>query len=357
MRAVALLRAAQPPTVVELAAPAPSADQVVVEVHHSSLNPHDQMVASGEAARYLQYRYPVVLGTDLVGRVVAVGQKVPDLQPGDLVFGLVRELVASAGAFAEFVAVRREHISTLPDSVDVRQAGAAGLAGVTALRCLDNLALRDGDTVLVHGASGGVGTILVQLLLNRGAHVIATTRSRAGAALLTGLGVPDIEVAHDLDGAVLALSQRGLADHPVTAVVDLASTGEAWATAPGGALAGVRTVVSTRHAAPTHLEAVAGVNVVALADKQTLTRLAHALATGSVHIPLARAVSIDEAVDLLQTPSAGLGKVSVAIREHRSSPDAPRPPERHLARSPELGSNTATTPTRGAVPRPAGIER
>ena len=176
MRAYVLPEPESTPIVTDVPTPRPAPGEVLVRVTSSSVNPHDLMVASGAAARYMEYRYPVVLGSDLTGTVEAVGSGVDGPSPGDRVFGLVRELVAARGSFADRVAVPREWLAPTPEGLDDEAAGALGLAALTALRCVEAIDPADGEVVLVNGATGGVGSYAVQMVLARGAAVVATAR-------------------------------------------------------------------------------------------------------------------------------------------------------------------------------------
>src|SRR5918995_225921 len=153
----------------EIAAPAINDDQVLVRVHASSVNPFDWHRMRGEP--YFMragegWRGPknTGLGADLAGRVEAVGREVTHVAPGDEVFGM------SIRALAEYVAASGEGVVPMPTNLSFEEAAAVPLAGLTALQGLRKGGVEAGQTVLVNGASGGVGTFAVQIAQALGAE-------------------------------------------------------------------------------------------------------------------------------------------------------------------------------------------
>jgi len=145
---------------------------VLVRVRAASLNPHDEYVGSGAARAYLEYVFPVTIGTDFADEVVAVGRSVARFAPGQRVFGV------QPGTFAELVVVPEgAGIAPAPAGLDDASVAGLGLAGVTALACLVATDVHAGDRVLVNGATGGVGSYLAQLARADGWRMIATARS------------------------------------------------------------------------------------------------------------------------------------------------------------------------------------
>jgi NADPH:quinone reductase-like Zn-dependent oxidoreductase len=158
-------------TVEEVDPPAAGPDEVVVDVAAAGVNPVDTYFREGA---YEPYTLPMVPGVDAAGEVVAVGETVTEYDPGDAVVatGLSMD---HQGACAERVAVPTDRLAALPDDVDPVAAGGAGVVGVTAWRALiDHAALRPTESVLVHGGSGGVGHVAVQVAAAAGARVVTT---------------------------------------------------------------------------------------------------------------------------------------------------------------------------------------
>jgi len=292
VRALVLPAEGAAPVFADLPAPEAGHGEVLVHISASSVNPHDAMVASGAAARYMEYRYPVVLGSDFAGEVVAVGDGVDDLSPGARVFGLVRERIAARGAFAELVAVPRDWMAPVPDGVDDASAGVLGLAAVTALRCVEAVDAGRGDVVLVNGATGGVGSYTIQLLVARGAFVIATARPGEETAHVRALGADEVVDWSDGD---LATSVRAVRSAGVTAVVDVVTRDrEVLARLTGSVLAPDGRVASTGHAADP--DNPGATNVLTEVDQAALRTIAELVASGRLRAPVTGTFALD-AVD------------------------------------------------------------
>src|SRR3954469_16581181 len=161
----------------ELPEPTPADNEVLVRVHASSVNPVDNGIAAGMLAGMgVEHQYPVTLGRDYAGVVEQVGAAVSGYQPGDHVYGFVLHAnpAVKDGAWAELITVAEElSVAPAPAGVDLAVAGAAPLAGITAVTAVDALELSEGDVLLVAGATGGVGSVAVQLAAKAGATVIA----------------------------------------------------------------------------------------------------------------------------------------------------------------------------------------
>src|SRR3954463_16811751 len=163
----------QPALRVDAPDPTPGDNEVLVRVHASSVNPVDNSIAAGLLAQMgVQYEYPVVLGRDYAGGVEQVGSAVRDYKRGDQVFGFLLHAnpTARAGAWAELITVGEDlSIAPAPGGVDLAASGAAPLAGITAVTAVEALALSERDVLLVAGATGGVGSLAVQLAAGAGA--------------------------------------------------------------------------------------------------------------------------------------------------------------------------------------------
>jgi NADPH:quinone reductase-like Zn-dependent oxidoreductase len=132
--------------------------------------------------------FPMVLGYDGAGVVAAVGPRIRRLKIGDKVYSYNWEN-PKGGFYAEFVAVPADKVAPIPKRLDLRHAGAIATTGLTALQGIDDaLALRKGETIVVHGASGGVGSLAVQFARLRGARVFATASGKEGVELVRDMG-------------------------------------------------------------------------------------------------------------------------------------------------------------------------
>ena len=189
MKAAAVDRFGPPSalTLHELPVPRPGPHEVVIAVDTAGVGSWDASIRKGSWRRPGRPRFPLVPGVDGAGIVVAKGARVRRLQLGDRVYAY--EFGNRQGGFyAEFAAAHVEHVSRVPKGLDLREAGTVATTGLTALQGIDALELRRGQTVLIFGASGAVGTMAVQFARQRGAHVIATASGAAPARLVRKLG-------------------------------------------------------------------------------------------------------------------------------------------------------------------------
>ena len=309
MRALILEDFDAPLRVAEVEQPEPAEGEVRVRVRTSSINGFDVFVASGMARAYTEYRFPVVIGKDFAGTVDAVGEGVTQYAIDESVFGVVSKPDLHDGAYGEFVTVTVSlGLSKLPDGVSFEAAGAIGLAGTAALDSLDSAEVGSSDTVLVSGATGGVGAFAVQLAKRRGARVIATAHGDQEAAFVRDLG-SDAVVDYEGD---LAAAVREEASDGVDAVIHAAGDAEQLVSLlkPGGRIAstigykqeqaGGRDVVVTA--------------VAAVPTPETLGRLASALAAGKLRVPIQRTYVLDDVpAGIADFAVHKVGKLAVSI--------------------------------------------
>jgi NADPH:quinone reductase-like Zn-dependent oxidoreductase len=159
---------------VELARPVPTANQVLVRVRASGVNPLDTKIRAGRAAHARQ-PLPAVLGLDMAGIVEEVGSAVSGFRPGDEVYGMVGGVGGHQGTLAEFVAVNADLLAPKPKTLSMREAAALPLITITAWEGLvDRANVHRGQRVLIHAGAGGVGHIAIQLAKSFGADVFAS---------------------------------------------------------------------------------------------------------------------------------------------------------------------------------------
>lgn len=175
----------------DVATPQPAADQILIRVRSTSINPFDwHMMRGSPFPVRLMSGFPkpkVQLGRDVAGVVEAVGTKVTEFKPGDEVFGC-----CGGGAFAELVCTPTKLIAAKPPRLTFDEAGAVGIAGFTALIAVgDKGRLRAGQHVLINGAAGGVGTFAVQIAKALGARVTGVCSTR-NVDLVRSLGADEV---------------------------------------------------------------------------------------------------------------------------------------------------------------------
>jgi NADPH:quinone reductase-like Zn-dependent oxidoreductase len=310
MRAVVVDGYGATPQVREIPEPVPAAGEVKVRVRASSVNGFDVGLAAGVLKGRYEHRFPVILGKDFAGTVEAVGVGVFDYTVGDEVFGVVtKAVITDGGGFGEYLThAAGIGIARIPAGLDYSTAGVLGLAGAAAIRSVEAIGPASGETVLVSGATGGVGGYVVQLAAASGATVIATATPGVEADHVRALGAHHaVDYHRDLADQVRRIAPAG-----VDAVVHLAGDGLALAKllTDGGRIA------STRHLDPGQLanRNVTVTAVMANPDQGLLARLATAAAAGQLRAPVARTYRLDEVPTALADFSKGtLGKLAVSV--------------------------------------------
>jgi NADPH:quinone reductase len=188
--------------------PKPTVGEVLIAVHATGVNAWERQQAGEET------HSPVVLGSDGSGTVSALGPGVSRFKLGDKVY-------ARGGAFyAEYATARAEDVARIPKGITLTEAGILATSGLSAIQGIDDvLHLKAGETLIVHGASGAVGTLAVQFAKLRGVRVLATASDDAGLALATRLGAD--AVVNGRTGDTAAAAKR-FAPSGVDAVLGLA---------------------------------------------------------------------------------------------------------------------------------------
>ena len=285
---------------------APGAGEVLVRVQASSVNQLDGGIVAGMLAGMLPHEYPITLGRDFAGVVEQVGEGVSSVAVGDEVFGEVPAAVAAVhdGAWTERIVVSEQVLAKKPAGVDTAQAGAAPLAALTALAIVDALELSAGQTVLVVGATGGVGSIVVQLAKAAGATVLAPALPE-DEEFLRGLGVDELLPREgDLVAAVRERYPDGV-DALVDAVTPYQPTPYDAVLADGG-----------RIASPTNAagEGPGRTNVMHAATRESLDRIAQLLADGTIKVPIQQTFELAQAPEALAALGAGRTQGKLALR-------------------------------------------
>src|SRR6266581_5148225 len=201
----------------EVPRPEPKDDEALVHVIASGVNPADPLTLSGKYAQEWGTHLPLIPGYDIAGVVEKVGAKIiTTLKAGDAVYGYP----TFGGGWAEFVTVKEWEVAAKPKSLSFAEAAAVPMCALTAWQALvDTAQLQAGQTILIHGGSGGVGSFAVQIAKARGAKVIATA-STANQDLLKKLGA-DVpidytktkfeDVAKDVDAVLDPVGRETLA--------------------------------------------------------------------------------------------------------------------------------------------------
>ncbi len=157
--------------------PEAAAGELLIRVAAAGINPVDWKVRAGHLKDWLQHQLPLIPGWDVSGTVAATGTSVSGFKEGDEVFGMLD--LTRDGAYAEYAIARATDMARKPATINHVNAASLPIAALTAWQALFDVArLAPGQTVLIHGAAGGVGHFAVQFAKGKGAHVIATASAR-----------------------------------------------------------------------------------------------------------------------------------------------------------------------------------
>src|SRR5260221_2142763 len=189
-------------------------NEVLIHVECAGVGQWDLFEREGGFAREcgIEAKFPYVLGSDGGGTLAAVGDRVKGLKPGDRVFAF-GFLNPKGGFYAEYAAIKADDVSRIPDELTTQQAGAMPVDAMTALRGLDDtLALKPGESVMIFGASGGIGHLAVQLARRMGARVFAVASGSDGVALVKRLDADAVVDGYkdDIAAAARQFAPKGL---------------------------------------------------------------------------------------------------------------------------------------------------
>jgi NADPH2:quinone reductase len=315
MRAVAIDRFGDPDVLKVRMLPVPvlEPDEVLIAVHTAGVGSWDADIRGGWWPDAVDPPFPLVPGTDGSGNVAAAGADVRRLRAGDAVYSYSWNN-PKGGFYAEFTAVSADHVAPILSALDLRLAGAVPTTGLTALQGIDGaLDLRSGQSVLIHGASGGVGTLAVQFARLRGARVLASASGPDGVALVRRLGADEaIDGRHE---DLLAAARR-FAPEGLDAIFAL-SGGEVLdrciaAVRPGGRVAYPNGVEPE----PKPPGAVKLVGYDAVSNVRKLEKLAHAIEAAKLRVPIDSEYPLADASKAHARLAQGhvLGKVVLRIR-------------------------------------------
>lgn len=304
MRAVVFTGFGAEPELTDLPAPEAGPGDVLVRLRAAGMNPFDWKVGEGALRGVVDHKFPVVMGSDGAGVVEAVGHDVAAFRPGDRVYGQFMKVALGLGSYAEFSTAPGDgKLAIVPDAVPFTVAAALPTSGVTAYQAIDALRLTQDRTVVVNGASGGVGQFAVQLAADTGARVVATAPTDL-VDHLRGLGADEV-----VDFTAGPTAEQVLAAHPggVDAVLDLVSTpGQAEPLVdllrPGG------TILSTNGALDgdaLERRELRGVNFFSNATSRDLATLVALVAAGRLRVTIDTEVALEEAPATIAGARAG----------------------------------------------------
>ncbi|MET9359118.1 NADP-dependent oxidoreductase [Streptomyces sp. NPDC006617] len=307
MKAIALRRYgdADALELTELPTPAVAPGEFLVRVKATGVNPADEKIALGNLDGIMVTHFPLVPGFEMAGVVEARGFGATEFEVGDEVIGFVLKDWAQNGTYAELVSAPVRTLARKPESWDWLHSACLPLNGLTAYQAIKRIGIGESDTVLIHGAAGGVGTLGVQIAVNRGARVIGTAGER-NHDYLRDLGATPIAY-----GEGLADRLRELVPEGADAALDFFG---------GDAVAVSRKVVKD----PARVASVADVTapeqggqlVWARANANELTEVAALAESGKLSVPVSGSFPLERAADawrLLHADSRARGRIVLDI--------------------------------------------
>src|SRR4051812_22264221 len=281
-------------------------DYVLIRTAAAGVNPVDTKAREGKLAGAFPYVFPVVPGWDVSGTVEAVGPAVDGFAVGDRVVAYARKDYLGGGTYAELVAVHLRHLAQAPTRVDLPTAAGLPLVGLTALQSLARLELQAGETLVVLNASGGVGTIAVQLAAQQGVRVIGVNSAR-NDSYVRELGA---EATLDYTAGPIAGQLREMRPDGVDAVVDYIG-GDALAAAPqllrSGAEGRFCSIVD-----PGVLEQ-GGRYTFVRPDAGQLAELVGKVDSGHLRLPVEDALPLDKASEAHERSESGRTRGKIAL--------------------------------------------
>ncbi|MEU4774976.1 NADP-dependent oxidoreductase [Micromonospora sp. NPDC023644] len=293
-------------TVRDLPDPPVGPDTVLVRVRAAGVNPVDWKVREGHLAGAIPGHFPLVPGWDAAGVVEAVGPAVTGFAVGDEVVGYVRRDHIQYGTYAELVPAPERALAGKPVQASWAEAGGLPLAGLTAYQALQSARTGAGDTVLVHGASGGVGHLAVQVARALGADRVIGTAGAANHDFVRSLGAEPVAYGDGLADRVRAVAPDG-----VDVVLDLFG-GDALDVS-AELIARPARLIST--ADPEHVTRLGGSYLFVKPSTVDLGALAGLVDAGRLTVHVARTFPLTQAADAQRLVEAGhvRGKVVLEV--------------------------------------------
>lgn len=290
-------------TVGEVPDPHIGPDTMLVKVVAAGINPVDYKVREGYLAGLIDTIFPAVPGWDVAGVVVRPGLDTPEFAAGDEILAYARADVVHSGTLAELVAVPVRTATRKPAAVSFEDAAALPLTGLTALQSIRRSGLREGDTVLVHAAAGGVGAFATQLAVLAGARVVGTA-GPANHEFLRSLGAEPVAYGEGLVAAARAVAPDGfdvVLDYVGGAALDVTPD----LLRPGGS---VVSIADGRAAAE-----FGGQYVWVRPDRDDLAELAGLVADGRLRVHVSAVYDLEHAVDAYRALESGHTRGKIVV--------------------------------------------
>jgi NADPH:quinone reductase-like Zn-dependent oxidoreductase len=314
MKAVAVPQFKAIPQVMELPTPQVKPGTILVRVAAAGMNPFDWKLIDGILDGKMPHHFPMVLGVDGAGTVEAIGEGVTHFKPGDKIYGQFIHSPIGEGSYAEYVVVpEKAAISLAPKTISLLEAAAMPTAGMTALQLLERLGLKHEQTLLLVGATGGVGSFIVQLAHMQGIYVIATVSSEEGSTRMKKLGAKET-----INYKKVSVEKEIRSKYPsgVEGLIDLVSPGTVFKTMTSLVKVGGAALTTAFVADKESLRArsITGGNFETQGTPASLDTLADAVDSGALQVPVGEVISMEDVPAAVEMSRKLKGKGKTVVR-------------------------------------------
>lgn len=313
MKAVAVSKFGALPQVMELPKPVPRDGMLLIRVAAAGINPFDWKLIDGILDGKMHHQFPLIMGVDGAGVVEAIGDGVTRFKVGDHIYGQFLHAPVGEGAFAEYAIVpEKAAIALAPEEISLIEAAAVPTAGMTALQLLETLELKAGQTLLIIGATGGVGSFASQLAKQQGIHVIATVSDETAAYRMLKLGATE---TINYKEAPIAAQISTLYPHGVNGLIDLVSDAATFNAMSGLVKSGgaALTTLFTANSQQLSQKNIRGGNFETKGSTASLDKLTAIINTGKLRIPVENKISLAEVPAAIAASRTGKGKGKTVI--------------------------------------------
>lgn len=314
MKAIAISAFRDTPVIMDLPKPQLRPGMLLIRVSAAGMNPFDWKMIDGILDGHMPHQFPMIAGVDGAGVVEAIGEGVTRFKPGDKIFGQFIHSPIGEGAYAEYAIVpEKAAISHAPSSIPLETAAAVPTSGMTAQQLLEHAGLQKGQTLLIVGATGGVGSFAVQMAAAEGLEVIATAGSDAAAERIRGLGAAAVI---DYKKAPVAEQVKAAYPNGIDGLIDLMSDKEGFnanaALVKEGGAAFTTAFVADDDALKSRK--LKGGNFETKSSPASLDKLTALIDGGKLKVPVETIISLEEVPAALAQSKQGRGKGKTVVR-------------------------------------------
>lgn len=314
MKAIAVSKFKDAPEVMELPTPTLRPGTLLIRVAAAGINPYDWKLVDGIMDGHMKHQFPLIMGNDAAGTVEAVGEGVTRFKAGDNVYGQFLHSPIGEGAYAEYAIVpEKALISGTPKKASILEAAAIPTAGMTAQQLIEKSGLKHEQILLLIGATGGVGSFVIQLAAMQGIYVIGTVGDEKDVERVTKLGAKET-----INYKKLSVEQQIKTKYPdgVDGLIDVASNPDAFKTMSGLVKKGGVALTTTFVADDNDLKekGLTGGNFEMKGTVASLDALTDAVDSGLLHVPVEKVISLEEVPEAIALSRQAKGKGKTVIK-------------------------------------------